>query len=499
MAKKKQGSATAAHSKDTHEAVTKPARISTSSFMQGLLPKTFGCIIVYVVFRVSEEAMRSVYHRVVLKGNGMFEDDGMNDQTFNGASIADDSFANEQELLKVADEGLADIMRELKGDRFSEEAGQALYSLEGKRGAKQFAARCLLAFWHLHRMQLSEAIRMLDGVLSNKIYPSRVAKRSVELWRSVMDHMEKQDSAPWEDRLIEEREAFAELRRTLTLRDIGKDWLWENLFRTEGMWLIEQLPNHNSKDNSKCLYVPGLLAKEYHPSSAFAEVQELEKEYTNIMDELEPFLDNGKDFHEVGRSTAHTDSKILQKGAWTDASLFSAGVKNDVMCRKLPKLCALLEKHVPEVTKNVQGHALLSRMNPGTIIKKHHGLSNCQLTMHLGLIIPKGAGIEVNGKKRKWEKGKVLVFDDSFYHSVWHKGQEAEGPRVVLLLRGYHPEWTLEERIGLILNHNETPWTEAERWAEIEHLKTPAAMERWTERKRLFQHGPRGRPSHQDL
>jgi len=406
-------------------------------------------------------------------------------------STSQHSLDTEEEPLQAADSGLADIMRHLNGDRFSDTAGKYLRGIEGKKGPRQFAARCLQAFWHLHRNRLSETKKRFDWILKNDKSPSRKASRHVSLWRNVLDHMQKQEKHEMgEERLIQEREAFAELRRSLTLReDDDKKWLYEDLFQTEAMWLIQKLPDHNNKNNSKCLYVPGLLAKEYHESSSFSEPQILEAKYEEIMQELNPFLDRAN-FHQVGSNTAHTDSNLVVRGRWSDVSLFSAGSKNLDACAQLPMLCALLERELPEVTKNVKGHALLSRMEPGTVVKRHHGSSNCQLTMHLGLIIPRGAGIEVNSKKGRWEEGKVLVFDDSFHHSVWHKGALADGPRLVLLLRGYHPEWTLEERAGLILNHNETPWTMEERLAEVEDLSTPAAQERWRARKHLFQRGP---------
>lgn len=219
------------------------------------------------------------------------------------------------------------------------------------------------------------------------------------------------------------------------------------------------------------------------------EAQKLEAEYGEIMQEIQPFIGSSY-FGEVGGNTAATDADLVTRGSWSDVSLFSAGARNSEACMRLPKLCTLLEQELPEVTKNVMGHALLSRMEPGTVLKRHHGSSNSQLTMHLGLIVPSGAFLEVNGKQRRWEVGKVLVFDDSFYHSVWHNGTAADGPRLVLLLRGYHPEWTLEERAGLILHHTETPWTTQERMAEVANLSSQAAIARWISRKRVFQYGP---------
>jgi hypothetical protein len=143
-------------------------------------------------------------------------------------------------------------------------------------------------------------------------------------------------------------------------------------------------------------------------------------------------------------------------------------------------------KHSLKVTNNLQGHALLSRLAPGTQVARHHGISNCQLTMHLGLLVPPSAGIEVNGRVGEWREGRVLVFDDSYPHSVWHNGSAGGGPRLVLLLRGYHPEWTLEERARFVLTHPETPWTPQQRAAEVDRLLGPGSRDKWAADRRRF-------------
>lgn len=45
-----------------------------------------------------------------------------------------------------------------------------------------------------------------------------------------------------------------------------------------------------------------------------------------------------------------------------------------------------------------------------------------------------------------WEEGKVMIFDDSFEHEVWHRGTL---PRLVLIVDVWHPEVTIAERRSL--------------------------------------------------
>lgn len=47
---------------------------------------------------------------------------------------------------------------------------------------------------------------------------------------------------------------------------------------------------------------------------------------------------------------------------------------------------------------------------------------------------------------RSWKEGKLLIFDDSFEHEVWHNGTEV---RLVLIVDVWHPDLTEEERINL--------------------------------------------------
>lgn len=44
---------------------------------------------------------------------------------------------------------------------------------------------------------------------------------------------------------------------------------------------------------------------------------------------------------------------------------------------------------------------------------------------------------------RKWEEGRVLIFDDSFEHEVW---QDADSYRMIFIVDVWHPELTQYQR-----------------------------------------------------
>lgn len=47
---------------------------------------------------------------------------------------------------------------------------------------------------------------------------------------------------------------------------------------------------------------------------------------------------------------------------------------------------------------------------------------------------------------RKWREGKVMVFDDSFEHEVWHNGTAL---RLVLIVDVWHPDLSPAEKASL--------------------------------------------------
>ncbi len=96
----------------------------------------------------------------------------------------------------------------------------------------------------------------------------------------------------------------------------------------------------------------------------------------------------------------------------------------------------------------IVGQAYFSLLAPGTHIPGHCGPTNTKLRVQLGLDVPDGCEMRIGDPLHKWDVARpLLVFDDSFEHEVWIRGDRE---RSVLILDFWHPDlrpaeiWALE-------------------------------------------------------
>lgn len=137
------------------------------------------------------------------------------------------------------------------------------------------------------------------------------------------------------------------------------------------------------------------------------------------------------------------ESENLQdRGDWKQYELFARGRKITANCVKASKTCALIEHFSPAATCS-RGQVKFSVMQPDTHVHAHTGPTNCRLRAHLGLVIPSGVNLRVEEKIVTWEEGKIILFDDSWEHEVWHNGS---ADRLVLIVDVWHPDLSDKER-----------------------------------------------------
>lgn len=106
------------------------------------------------------------------------------------------------------------------------------------------------------------------------------------------------------------------------------------------------------------------------------------------------------------------------------------------LVRELPGLC----RGYPWADNVLSVHAAHSHLRP------HCSVDTVRVRCHLGLSIPEDCAIRVGEETRGWQDGRTLLFDDSFEHETWNRG---DGTRAILILDFWHPDLTGAEREAL--------------------------------------------------
>lgn len=133
---------------------------------------------------------------------------------------------------------------------------------------------------------------------------------------------------------------------------------------------------------------------------------------------------------------------LKERGEWSQLDLFVRGQEIPERCKRAPVTCSIVRREAAAAGCR-RGQIKFSVMEAGTHVRPHVGPTNCRLRMHLALTNTKNTFIRVDKEIRQWETGKVLMFDDSFEHEVWHNGT---GARLVLIVDVWHPDLTPAER-----------------------------------------------------
>lgn len=205
----------------------------------------------------------------------------------------------------------------------------------------------------------------------------------------------------------------------LTLRNYGYDhlteMLWENTVQ-RGLW-------PNTMQRPELYYVPMENPKPWQDARNFPFVAKLEEGYSTIRHELLLNLERRKNLTSediINRNTVDDNQWKVINIKYPDASNYSEE------SRYFPGTVKILEECGTDFLL-----AKFSAIVPGTHIKAHTGPSNDRLRVHLGMVHTGGARIRAGHEWRTWTEGKVLIFDSSWEHEVYHDGTDL---RIVLIL-----------------------------------------------------------------
>lgn len=206
---------------------------------------------------------------------------------------------------------------------------------------------------------------------------------------------------------------------------------------TAGLLELEQLeaggriPGAVPDQRITFMRVPGLSAVPFHDTSVFPWCAAMEAATDEVLAEFEAV---------EAKNSRFTDFEGYGQG-WLAWLFSSEGEWFEETMALAPKTTALLKS-----TNYTQGEFLFSELSAGGVIPPHTGGCNAVLSVHLGLIIPPAARIQVGQEVRGWQKGQVVAFDDSFVHGCWNPSKDR---RICLVWEVWHPELTELERTAM--------------------------------------------------
>jgi beta-hydroxylase len=177
----------------------------------------------------------------------------------------------------------------------------------------------------------------------------------------------------------------------------------------------ERLIRHGARDGRQAYLDPAL-----HPWS-----RELESGWRGIRAELDAVLRDPQGVHPF-HVVSEEQRPVTDDDRWRVFVFHVYGTPIAANCARCPRTAALLAR-IPRLR-----NAMFSILAPGKHIPPHRGIYNGLLRFHLALKVPQAAQscvLEVNGERRHWTEGRVVLFDDSFVHSVRNDTAEE---RVVL-------------------------------------------------------------------
>ncbi|CAL1589088.1 unnamed protein product [Knipowitschia caucasica] len=227
------------------------------------------------------------------------------------------------------------------------------------------------------------------------------------------------------------------------LQEYAKRYSWVGMGRIhKGLREQERLAGHCTIQKPHLFYLPDVPSVPFFPRDAHRhDIEVLEAHYPLILNEFQAVYQRGLD-------CKHGWTFMGPKGQAV-FPLYSAGVCVAGNCRSCPCTYRTLLSLRTFVNSNSLGSAGFWLLGPGATLGSSYGPTNTRLRCHLGLQTPLDCELVVGGEPQCWSEGHCLLVDDSFLHTVAHKGPQEAGPRVILSVDLWHPNVAAAERQAL--------------------------------------------------
>jgi hypothetical protein len=197
-------------------------------------------------------------------------------------------------------------------------------------------------------------------------------------------------------------------------------------------------------------YYPGLPQRQFYEREEFDWIAGIEAMVPALQQELAGVIAGEADFNPYITGTPGRPAPnhpLLNDPSWGAYYFWQNGTPVEDHARRCPQTMAALElAPIPVIAKR-SPMALYSLLKPGTHIQPHYGMLNTRLICHIPLVVPEDCALRVGSETRSWQKGKALIFDDSFEHEAWNRSDRT---RTILLFEIWRPEIGEAERSELV-------------------------------------------------
>jgi len=198
-------------------------------------------------------------------------------------------------------------------------------------------------------------------------------------------------------------------------------------------------------------YFPGLPQRQFYERDEFAWLPAVEAAVPAMQAELGAVIAEGEGafgpYVTGSPDRPLPNNQLLNDPSWGAYYLWEGGAPVPDHAAHCPQVMAALEHAPIPVIAGRSPMALFSLLKPGTHIAPHHGMLNTRLICHVPLIAPPGCALRVGSETREWRESEALIFDDSFEHEAWNRGERT---RIVLLFEIWRPEIGEAERAELV-------------------------------------------------
>ncbi len=161
----------------------------------------------------------------------------------------------------------------------------------------------------------------------------------------------------------------------------------------------------------------------YFDAAQFDWAQKVKSRYPEIKKELLQLINNRK-----GKLRPYYSKAVSTNiDEWQTLAFKTWGIEVPDNLKQCPSIKCLLDE-IPQMVS-----ASVNMLMPHSSLPRHQGDSNSFYRCHLGISIPDSLpdlGFEVEGEKKAWEEGEILIFLDAKNHSAWNHTNK---PRIIFV------------------------------------------------------------------